>query len=343
MNFIQTLSICPECYKRIPADIVIRDGAAWMTKTCDVHGDFEALVDPDASLIMQHYNTGTRGLNKAVLVPITPECNMSCSWCYTNGVKTKICKPEYYDRAMIDLKLQGFTFLASGGEPTIMPDFFDFISRMKQLGWPIVTMSNMLKFADIRFMEECATIGMVQNHVLHADFSMQHPKNYDGEIAAAKYGALCNLERLGIKANCIQFSIGSLDELQYIRKFYDDTKNLYNHIRIRTLFGFWKDESEKIYLSQLFNEFKQVFGDLMPVFTNDFESSNIYSLYMRDTNCGISLSSAPTVNNLDVLSARRPTLAMALDGKCYSLPVAQIISEGIEKGWYNGYKVEVPK
>lgn len=35
---LKTLSICSECYKRIPATIVIRDGAAWIQKECPTHG-----------------------------------------------------------------------------------------------------------------------------------------------------------------------------------------------------------------------------------------------------------------------------------------------------------------
>jgi organic radical activating enzyme len=337
---IKTLSICHECYARIPAEILFRDGQAWIRKTCDVHGESEALVDPDASIVINHYNTGTMGVNKAILVPVTADCNMTCSWCFTHDVPTPARSAEYYNNKLIDLKIKGFAMLLSGGEPTVRPDFFQLVSELTANSWPVVTMSNMLRFADPLFMQECARVGLVQNGLLHADFSMQHPKNYSGEIAAQKFAALANLERNGLKANCIQFSVSSVDEMEWIRKFYDDTKHLYNHMRIRSLYSFWKDDSEKIYLSQLYTGFIKYFGDLTPMLTTYPESSNIYSLYMRTEHCGISLSSSPTVHNVDLLSARRPTYAMALDGKYYSFPVAQIISAGLEKGWYNGFRIQ---
>lgn len=337
---IKTLSICSTCYKRIPANIIIKEGAAYIVKTCPVHGEQEALIDPDASIVIDNHNTGTEGHNKAVLVPITDKCNLSCSWCYTSGIKTEEKSAKYYDSLLIDLKKQGFSFLLSGGEPTAREDFHEFCHQLSLNGWQVVTMSNMIKFADPVYMKECFNVGLLKNGTLHVDFSMQHPSNYSGEVVAKKYHALANLEKFGIKANCIQFSIASLDELDFIRTFYNDTKHLYHHMRIRTLFGNWKDTSKKIYLSQLVERFKHVFGDLTPTKTKWPESSNIYSIYMGMEGNNISLSSGPTVDNVDLLSARRPTFSMALDDKYYSFPVAQIISEGIQKGWYNGFKLE---
>ena len=337
---IRTLSICSECYKRIPATINVRDGIAYLEKVCPNHGKSEAIIDTDASVVIDNYNTTTEGLNKAILVPVTSECNLSCKWCYTSGVKTEEKSAEYYNNILTDLKTQGFTFLLSGGEPTIRKDFHSFCNELFINGWPIVTMSNMIAFADESFMKDCFSVGLLHGQTLGVDFSMQHPKNYSGEIVAKKYHALANLEKFGVKANCVQFSISSLDELEFIREFYNDTKNLYNHLRIRTLFGLWKDKSKKIYLSQLIDKFKQVFGDLTPIKRNWPESSNIYSIYMTMENIGISLSSSPTIDNIDLQSARRPTLALALDEKYYSVPVAHIISDGIQKGWYNGYKLE---
>jgi hypothetical protein len=338
---IKTLSICGECYARVPAEIFFRDGQAWIRKQCDVHGESEALVDPDAGIVMNHYNTTTMGVNKAVLVPVTAECNMSCSWCFTHDVPTPARSAEYYNNKLIDLKVKGFAMLLSGGEPTVRPDFFELVRELSNNGWPVVTMSNMIAFADMSFVQESMQVGLlVGRNTLAVDFSMQHPKNYNGDVAAQKFLALANLERLGLKANCIQFSIGSVDEMKWIRQFYDDTKHLYNHMRIRSLYGFWKDDSEKIYLSQLQAGFKQYFDDLTPLLTTSPESSNIYSTYMQTAFGGISLSSSPTVHNVDLLSARRPTYALALDGKYYSFPVAQIISAGITEGWYNGFRIQ---
>ena len=334
---IKTFSMCPTCYKRIPASISIKDGTAVMDKKCPSHGKTSAVVDPDGAMFLRQYNRGTMGINKAILVPITSKCDMECSWCYTKNVKTKEYKAEYYDNTLFDLKQKGFAILLSGGEPTMRKDFIPLVAELKGLGWIVITMSNMVSFSNIDFMRDC---GLIYGNLFLGDFSMQHPKNYSGEIAASKYACLSNMERLGVKANCMQFSVSSLDELEWIRSFYNDTKHLYLNLRIRTLHGFWKDESKKIYLSELYSAFMQNFGDLMPIPSTRTESTNIYSIYMEDAACGISLSSSPTVENIDLSSCSRPTYGLALDGKYYGFPVAQIVSEGIQKGWYNGYAIK---
>jgi pyruvate-formate lyase-activating enzyme len=334
---IKTFSMCPSCYKRIPAAISIKDGAAIMRKTCPAHGKFSAVVDPDGSMVLRQYNQGSLGLNKALLIPVTDKCDMSCPWCYMKGVKTEENSAEYYDSRYFDLKQAGFAILLSGGEPTCREDFIPLVAKLQKLGWTVVTMSNMINFADANFMKQC---GLIYNKLLLADFSMQHPKNYTEAILASKMQCLKNLGNLGLQANCIQFSVSDLDELPWIRTFYDETKHLYRNIRIRSLHGFWKDKSKKIYLSALYKAFIENFGDLMPMHDMRLESTNIYSIYMRDAHCGISLSSAPTVNNVDLSSCSRPTYGVALDEKYYGFPVAQIVSEGIQKGWYNGYKLQ---
>jgi organic radical activating enzyme len=289
-------------------------------------------------MVLRNYNLETQGVNKAVLVPVTGKCRMACSWCSVDKSKFEERSAEYYSRELIDLKKQGYTILLSGGEPTDREDFITLVSELHGLGWPVVTMSNMLAFADGNFMKTCGLIHHASKTLL-ADFSMQHPKNYSEEAYEEKKKALGNLDNLGLKANCMQFSVSSLDELEWIRTFYNETHHLYRNLRIRTLYGFWEDTSEKIYLSQLYKAFVDVFGDLIPGPDNRLESTNIYSIYMRDPYCGLSLSSSPTIQNVDLLSCRRPTYAVALDGKYYSFPVAQLVSEGIAKGWYNGYKI----
>lgn len=341
---IKTLSMCPVCYKKIPANIVVHEGSAWMHKECEEHGKFAHMVDPDASLITNFYNTGTMGLNKSILVPVCSECNMDCPWCFYDRAKTELRPASYYDRALLDYKGLGYNLLLSGGEPTTRPDFFDFSRELKRLGWDNFVMSNMLKFGDEAFFKEAMESGYADlpNGLLKASFSMQHPKNYSEEDYKQKVEALMNLERNGLQANCIQFSVSSLDEMKWIREFYNDTKRLYRHIRIRTMYGNWKDKGDKnkIWLSDLYKSFIAEFGDLIPTLSNHVETSNIYSIYMVNAFGGMSLSSAPTVENIDLMSASRPTLSYSPDGKCYSVPVSQIVAEGIDKGWYNGFHIK---
>jgi hypothetical protein len=58
-----------------------------------------------------------------------------------------------------------------------------------------------------------------------------------------------------------------------------------------------------------------------------------------DDGMNMSLSSSPTVENLDYNICSRPVHMLARDGRCYSVPIAQIVNEGFDKGWYSGFRL----
>jgi len=109
------------------------------------------------------------------------------------------------------------------------------------------------------------------------------------------------------------------------------------------MFRNWANKSDKnqMYLSDLCKAFLNKFYDLHPVQSLDVEKSNIYCLYLAiDDGKQISLSCAPTVENVDYHVCSRPVYMLALDGRCYPVPLAQIINEGIDKGWHNGFEIK---
>ena len=51
---VQTLSICHQCYKHIPATKFEKDGSIWLTKTCKAHGESTHLIEPDAEFYLSY-------------------------------------------------------------------------------------------------------------------------------------------------------------------------------------------------------------------------------------------------------------------------------------------------
>ncbi len=61
----ETLSVCPECSRVIPAKIVNRDGKLYIVKDCPEHGHFEELYWADYDLYkeyMKYFQSGP-GIN----------------------------------------------------------------------------------------------------------------------------------------------------------------------------------------------------------------------------------------------------------------------------------------
>jgi 7,8-dihydro-6-hydroxymethylpterin dimethyltransferase len=67
-----TISLCPECLKRIDAKIVFEDGNVFMLKKCPKHGNFKVLIADDIE-----YYKNIRNYNKPSLTSSTQRLIMA--------------------------------------------------------------------------------------------------------------------------------------------------------------------------------------------------------------------------------------------------------------------------
>lgn len=338
---IRTLSLCPTCFKKIPADIINHDGSVWMFKECDVHGKFSALMETDGQFFSTFYREGTLGLNKSIIVHSHNGCNMSCKWCYYPMGKERILSVKEVDQVLGQYR--GFNIMLSGGEPTIDPEFFLKVAQYNVLGWGVSAITNMIALADDTFIDQAMNSALRVGNNLNFACSFQHPKNHPKEITELKFKALHNMEVRGVKPACIMFSVQSLDELDWIEEFYSRTKGHYPMIRIRGMFRNWAASGIKkeFFLSDLYKAVCKKFGKYMITQSVQSEHSNLYCLYLQlGDGTQLSLSCAPDVDDVDYHQCSRPVYMLARDLRCYSVPLAQIVNEGFSKGWHSGFRLE---
>lgn len=338
---IETLSLCNVCYKKIAAFVYAKDGEAWMKKECDVHGKFEAMCEKSYQHWSNFYRYGTMGNNNSIIVHIHDKCNMKCEWCYYPCGAEKIHDQQFFDQLLHD-PYPGFSLMFSGGEPTERTDYHKFNEEAYRRGWNPSTITNMINLADKDFFEKTLNEAWVdKDRNYRFAMSFQHPKNYSPEIFTLKMQAMDNIEKEGLKTACVMFSIQSLDELDFIKDFYDKTKHLYGMLRIRTMFNSWNNKGKKdLFLSDLHKAFLGKFSDYTPVQSDKVERSTAYGIYMQTRECrDISLMSAPSVENIDLHLCKRPVYMLAQDLRCYPVPWAMVVNEGIKAGWKDGYKI----
>jgi uncharacterized radical SAM superfamily Fe-S cluster-containing enzyme len=185
-----TLSLCPECLKRVDAKIVFENGNVYMLKRCNEHGNSKVLIADDIAYYKNirnynkpsetpyTFNTKTHygcpydcGLcpdheqhSCLTVVEVTDRCNLTCPTCYAGS------SPTYgRHRTLEEVKTMLDTIVAnekepdvvqiSGGEPTIHPQFWDIMDYAKSL--PIrhlMLNTNGIKIAkDIAFAEKLKT------------------------------------------------------------------------------------------------------------------------------------------------------------------------------------------
>lgn len=159
-----TLSLCPECLKRIDAKIVFEENNVFMLKRCPEHGNSKVLIADDAEYYknirnynkpseMPHtFNTKTHygcpydcGLcpdheqhSCLTIVEVTDRCNLTCPTCYagsspTYGRHRTLDEIKKMMDAVVRNEKEPDVVQISGGEPTIHPQFFEILDYAKTL------------------------------------------------------------------------------------------------------------------------------------------------------------------------------------------------------------------
>lgn len=157
-----TISLCPECLRRVDAKIVFEDGKVYMLKNCPEHGFQKVLIATDVA-----YYKNIRNYNKAsemplkfntkahygcpydcglcvdheqhsclTVVEITDRCNLTCPTCYAMssphyGRHRTVAEVEQMLDLIVANEGEPDVVQISGGEPTIHPDFFEILDLAK--------------------------------------------------------------------------------------------------------------------------------------------------------------------------------------------------------------------
>lgn len=179
--YSRTISVCPECMKRIPAEHIEEDGKIWMVKTCPEHGDFRDLISSSARYYKwTHYKTDKWEFLKngeanppdvpaidprgcpwncglcpehlstcsLALIDLTNRCNFNCNFCYANVTKAGyLVEPslEEIDRIMAHFRskpIPANAIMFTGGEPTVRKDFPEICAMAKKHGFKEVIVAT---------------------------------------------------------------------------------------------------------------------------------------------------------------------------------------------------------
>lgn len=160
-----TTSLCPVCYRLLPAIIFERDDKIYIRKVCPEHGEVEELYYGSARMFHRFmrlaeegrsfrkpyvklhapcpFNCGLcpRHKNHSALVNlvVTNRCDLSCWYCFYYAEKAGyVYEPTLEQiREMIrNLKRQGVTLAIqiTGGEPTLRKDLVEIVKLLKEEG-----------------------------------------------------------------------------------------------------------------------------------------------------------------------------------------------------------------
>jgi 7,8-dihydro-6-hydroxymethylpterin dimethyltransferase len=159
-----TISLCPECLKRIDAKIVFEDDRVYMLKRCPDHGQSKVLIADDVDYYknIRNYNKPSETPYKfntqthygcpydcglcpdheqhscLTVVEITDRCNLTCPTCYagsspTYGRHRTLGEVKRMLDAVVANEHEPDVVQISGGEPTLHPHLFEILDYAKSL------------------------------------------------------------------------------------------------------------------------------------------------------------------------------------------------------------------
>ncbi len=163
----KTQSLCPVCYRMLPAIVFERDGKVWIRKICPEHGEIEEIYWGDAELYRKALKWEVKSKPIKVVytkaeapcpftcglcpyhmtytalanIVLTNRCDLSCWYCFFYAEKAGyVYEPSLEElREMIrNLRKQyprgGLAVQLTGGEPTLRDDLVEIVKMIKEEG-----------------------------------------------------------------------------------------------------------------------------------------------------------------------------------------------------------------
>ena len=225
-----TISLCPDCMKRIDGKIILKDEKIFVQKTCLEHGDFEEILEENADYYLGRMlytkpggicKTQTESNNNCPydcglcpaheqhscigLIEVTNACDLKCPVCYA---KSGIGDPLPLKK--IDEMLELFydsedgeaeILQISGGEPTTHPDIIEIIKRAREKVKYVMLNTNGLRIADDEdFVKELSQfVGRFEIYLQFDGFNESTYKHLRGRpLLEVKKRAIDNLTKYKI-------------------------------------------------------------------------------------------------------------------------------------------------
>jgi hypothetical protein len=171
----ETLSLCPECMKKIKAKIIEQNNKIWIEKRCSKHGKFKELYFGDAKMYKKFKkysypkrkieNPNTKSTNNCPFncglcnnhksntclanIAITNICNLRCWYCFYYAKEgDNIYEPsleqieEMLKVGKQEKPVAPNAIQLSGGEPCLREDLIDIIKLCKKLGYDHVQLNT---------------------------------------------------------------------------------------------------------------------------------------------------------------------------------------------------------
>jgi len=345
-----TRGLCGTCYRELLAQVEYRnDGAAYITKTCPVHGYEEAMVEKDYKFwdsVTQSDPTNETWLayNDLTLIEATDRCNVQCKHCYhmpDNEVED--VDPEIIIARAISAPTPWV--LLMGAEPTMRKDLPYIIKEIYNRPAiipkkEVSIYTNGLKLRDPDYVQELILAG-----VRTVSMSIHNPDYHHDTIWKKVDSALQNVSNAKMGLSQVGFTVESKDQVRFAVE-----KMLYLKEKNRLPFDFCvrsparigvEFEGEEIFASEIYTWLNDVAKEKKLSFNlNPNGGSNPYHVaVVLDNSIRIQVIHWATAKSVDTSYMYMGPWASFVPHTHGTFLIQAILREGWKKGWWQGQRL----
>ena len=347
-----TTSLCNVCYAEIPAVAdPFNESVPMLYKACTTHGMQRAALESDKEFYTRFNTYDRKHHYKVLIINVTDRCNIQCPHCFYPIKNQWDMSLEDFQGAVGHYREHFDGFILSGGDPTCWAHYLEAARWCNEQKIMLSQLTNGVKMADPEFFNSMAS-EFVHGDILCAEMSI-HPVGYNTPtVRAAQLEVLVRLRERGLKTTCVMMNIdpkqcSSLETdniMDGVIDFMREWRDVVATFRIRPIcFGWATTRKPILYLSHLVKSLRR--GCEAKGITLEYsykkDIDNIYNQnFLMDGIDVVTVCAAPTVENIDIGYLNRGPWMLANDGRAYSVPHCLIVNEGIDKGWYQGRRID---
>lgn len=330
-HFKNTISLCPVCYKKIPAAIFIDDigdDGVIINKTCSEHGAFSSTIETNSEFYLRCQQLNSQTIYPGYFVDVTKKCNMKgvCGSCYypVDNNNEDITINHIHQDIQIGMHLA--PFILTGGEPTLRSDLHKIMGLAGRYGnVGIVTNGSGINEESIKLYMPYL---LGQNNTLSINLSIhnERPKLYQNTFKT--------IRACGKKLESVLCVINKLEDMDSAVELCNENSDIIVSCRIKAAVNVW-DESKQdnsIQVSEMLSYMVNKFG-AEPVW---WEKNKSRYFNVKLKNIGYMLMRWYDVNNVDLIDIACGPYYKAKNGEIVNLLVAMLINEGVARGYVCG-------
>jgi organic radical activating enzyme len=350
-----TTSICSTCYRELEAQIEYRqDGAAYITKTCPVHGYEEAMVERSAEFWDTATQTDPNNLkyhvyNDVTMIEVTDRCNVQCKHCYHDPDNTVPDQSLEWIVAKARAANTGYICLI-GAEPTMRSDLPDLIRAIRALPWRgtdhkrVLVYTNGVKLQNADYVRELADSGLDTISV-----SVHHPEYHEANVWKHVSRAMTNIADTNITLGQISFTVENktqmnhaVDKMLWLMERGRNPNDFC--VRSPAEIGVPFEQQQEIFASDLYQWMSEVAAERGLTFgKHPNNGSNPYHVGCLLNGQTIQLIHWASAQSVDTTYMNVGPWATFVPNTRGTFLIQAILRDGWKKGWWQGQQISKSK